>query len=933
MAGGSTDTFPVEGVGGVPTSGVSNVYAVFNVINPSANGCLDDFSPDVSDPNICTITADAGNNVTDSDIVQVSESGDVSVSWNSAGTAEVVVTIMGYYTDNTSDVAGDTYVGLPVVPLVDTRNGTGAPKARIPAKGSLTVQIAGQGGVPSGAVGAAVYIGAANSTTTGDVSAYPTGGTASTLSLLSYVPGQVVRDLYFGALSPSGQLTVVNQGSGPVDLIVDVQGYLAGPDAATSGSTYQGVQEEHIADTQNGLGGVGSTPIPPNGSITFQTTGGTDQIPASGVSAVAESVRGTDATATGFLSVYATGSPDPDQPGVNFYAGANQGNGLTASLVSANVSTAGEQTITNHSSGTVDVIVTIRGYYIAPAAPAPPESVTAIVSGQTATVSWAAPAGDGGSPITGYTITASPDASTTTVDGNTYQATLSGLANAAADTFSVTAANAVGSSDASTYSPPNVISGTVLAPSGQPVAGATVNILPSDAPASDPDSWSPNLIGTATTDANGIWTFTVPPYSSLPADSQAAADNDGGYLNMDASVVAFATTASGATYNVAADAVRSAFVGTSSQPSGPVTVADPAGGTPEMVVTPDQTDLGANDTVANEDATVGYQNSATLTDSNDNIIGDPDDAYASGPTDAYGYQSIDGSNNDGYDPYLAADGTDLSAATVTATVPSSAPQGSKYCAPVSDGGGIPPGYEFKWFTDKVWKKYAYTVIGEYHIWWDGTASFSWDQNATASVGVDISANDQDFTFDSWVTYDQTSGGSAGPSGVAAESAHQVSISLNYVKSHRLMDVVPTDDPVQSMSIATCFNRWFIKEEGLYNPGGGWQYIKTNSKSLLSHDGVSGWLADFPKSYDNMNSYGANYQLCVSHGKGLDYGAAAGFGNVTIKEETDHSSDTEQCDNWGDATRSDYMSGKKDGLHYAWGSNKKPSKNPQVFYNY
>jgi|SRR5215472_312743 len=38
------------------------------------------------------------------------------------------------------------------------RNGTGAPRAQIPAKGSLTVQIGGKGGVPSGAGGAAVYI-------------------------------------------------------------------------------------------------------------------------------------------------------------------------------------------------------------------------------------------------------------------------------------------------------------------------------------------------------------------------------------------------------------------------------------------------------------------------------------------------------------------------------------------------------------------------------------------------------------------------------------------------------------------------------------------------------------------------------------------------------------------------------------------------------
>jgi hypothetical protein len=149
---------------------VTDVYVVINAIGPSAGGCLDDYDPDIGDPNICTTTFDQGNNVTDSDIVQVSSSGDISVSFNSYGataTVGVVVTIMGYYTDNTSDVAGDTYVGLPVVPLVDTRNGTGAPRAQIPAKGSLTVQIGGNGGIPSDADGAAVYIGAANASVPG----------------------------------------------------------------------------------------------------------------------------------------------------------------------------------------------------------------------------------------------------------------------------------------------------------------------------------------------------------------------------------------------------------------------------------------------------------------------------------------------------------------------------------------------------------------------------------------------------------------------------------------------------------------------------------------------------------------------------------------------------------------------------------------------
>jgi hypothetical protein len=149
----------------------------------------------------------------------------------------------------------------------------------------------------------------------------------------------------------------------------------------------------------------------------------------------------------------------------------------------------------------------------------------------------------------------------------------------------------------------------------------------------------------------------------------------------------------------------------------------------------------------------------------------------------------------------------------------------------------------------------------------------------------------------------------------------------------VQDVVPKDDPVQSKSIATCFSLFFIQEGGLYNPGGGWQYIITDKKSLLSHDGIAGWQADFPNSYNYENGYGAYEHLCVSHGKGLDYGAAATIGNVTIREETDHSSATDQCDYWGHKKRHDVLTDETDGIHYAWGSNKKAANSPQVFYNY
>lgn len=88
-----------------------------------------------------------------------------------------------------------------------------------------------------------------------------------------------------------------------------------------------------------------------------------------------------------------------------------------------------------------------------PVAPAAPTGVTATAGDGTASVSWTAP-NDGNSPITSYTITphaGSASLPPTVVSGNppATKATVSGLTDGTAYTFTVTATNSVGTSPAS----------------------------------------------------------------------------------------------------------------------------------------------------------------------------------------------------------------------------------------------------------------------------------------------------------------------------------------------------------------------------------------------------------------------------------------------------------------------------------------------------
>ncbi len=105
-------------------------------------------------------------------------------------------------------------------------------------------------------------------------------------------------------------------------------------------------------------------------------------------------------------------------------------------------------------------------------APSAPAAVSVTAGPGSAAVSWTAP-GDGGSPITGYTITAvntaTSIATTASVGASATSGTVSGLTNGQSYLISVTATNAVGISAASAAQP--VIPGTTVTAPDAPTAG------------------------------------------------------------------------------------------------------------------------------------------------------------------------------------------------------------------------------------------------------------------------------------------------------------------------------------------------------------------------------------------------------------------------------------------------------------------------------
>ncbi len=99
-----------------------------------------------------------------------------------------------------------------------------------------------------------------------------------------------------------------------------------------------------------------------------------------------------------------------------------------------------------------------------PSAPGAPTGVSAVAGDAAAQVSWTAPASDGGSAITGYTVTPYiGGAAQTPVDvGAILTTNVTGLTNGTAYTFKVAATNSVDTGNQSAAS--NAITPTAPAP-------------------------------------------------------------------------------------------------------------------------------------------------------------------------------------------------------------------------------------------------------------------------------------------------------------------------------------------------------------------------------------------------------------------------------------------------------------------------------------
>lgn len=357
----STLNLQVTGRGGVPSTGVFAVVMNVTGANATQISYLTAYPtgttrPVVSNLNLAPSQPATPNLVT----VKVGSSGQVSI-FNFQGTVNVIADVVGYYTDGTTPAAS-RFIPLPPVRILDTRRALGvcqpSPCATIGPNGSLTVAVAGQGGVPIGqAVGVIMNVTATNPTATSYLTVYPSGQSQPLASNLNFVAGQTVPNLVASELGTNGNVTIYNA-FGSIDVLIDVVGYYDIP-GSINGARFTPLNPIRILDTRTGLGTcvpAGCPTLSTKSTLTLQVTGISQSAP-SGASGAIMNVTAVNPTALSYLTIYPSGQQLPLASDLNFISGQTVPN-----LVESELSSSGQISIYNNS-GNVDVLVDIAGWF------------------------------------------------------------------------------------------------------------------------------------------------------------------------------------------------------------------------------------------------------------------------------------------------------------------------------------------------------------------------------------------------------------------------------------------------------------------------------------------------------------------------------------------------------------------------------------------
>ena len=299
-------------------------------------------------------------------VATVGSDGKVDFYNGSAGSVQVVADVSGWFAAGAPGPGG--YAGLRPARIVDSRAHLGVSQALGARQTGYVKPILGRGGLPLSGVGAVVLnVTVTQPTSTGYLSVFKDTYSPPRTSNLNFSAGQTVANLVVVPMDSSNGIDFYNSSAGSVQVIADVEGWVATP--TQGGGGLFGLSPLRLMDTRLNLGAAG--PVGPGRTATLVLSG-RGGLPAAGAAGVGVmlNVTVTQPKAAGYLTVYPHGSPLPHTSNVNFVAGETIPN-----MVITGVGPDGDVSVFDGSSGSVQIVADVYAW-IAPG---------------TGTIPWAAP--------------------------------------------------------------------------------------------------------------------------------------------------------------------------------------------------------------------------------------------------------------------------------------------------------------------------------------------------------------------------------------------------------------------------------------------------------------------------------------------------------------------------------------------------------------
>lgn len=245
-----------------------------------------------------------------------------------------------------SAVPTPTYSGVVPDRIMDTRNGTGVRQGSVGAGETISLQVAGRGGVPAaGADAVALNVTVARGSQTSFLTVFPHGVDRPTASNLNWNGSAPKASSVIVKLGESGRVDFYNE-SGDVHVIADVAGWFA------AGSGFTAITPRRLLDTRVPIG-VPSVGRLDRGTLTMRVHG--DAVPAS-ASGVVMNVTAPAVSAQSYLTVYPSGGTNPGTSNLNLFPGST-----SANVVFTQIGAGGSVDIAN-PLGASHVIADVAGY-------------------------------------------------------------------------------------------------------------------------------------------------------------------------------------------------------------------------------------------------------------------------------------------------------------------------------------------------------------------------------------------------------------------------------------------------------------------------------------------------------------------------------------------------------------------------------------------